>query len=60
MITVEDRVELVALYHMAKVAIGGYRYERMCWAADKFAKEHDVKPIQAYKALDYALIEVPV
>ena len=59
MITVEDRVELVNLYHLAKIVVDS-RYERMCWAADKFAKEHDVKPIQAYKALDYALMEVPV
>ncbi|KKL05374.1 hypothetical protein LCGC14_2606690 [marine sediment metagenome] len=56
----DGRVELVNSYHIAMTAIQGLnhvptRYERMLWAANKYAREHDVKSVQAYKALSEAL-----
>ncbi|MFI5260789.1 MAG: hypothetical protein ACHQU0_03275 [Candidatus Paceibacteria bacterium] len=51
-----DAAELVNLYHLARTALAGERagrYERMCWAAKWFAKEHRyVTANGAYKDLD--------
>ena len=51
-----DAAELVNLYHLARTALAGdraTRYDRMCWAAKWFAKEHPyVTSTGAYKDLD--------
>ena len=51
-----DATELINLYHLARTALAGEpcgRYERMCWAAKWFSKEHPpVTQTGAYKDLD--------
>lgn len=60
-VTVIERVELVNLYHLAQSALCRLdhvptAYERMCWAAREFHKEHLAIPAaRAYKALCSAL-----
>jgi len=51
-----DAAVLINLYHLARTALAGDRagrYERMCWAAKWFSKEHpEVTSKGAYKDLD--------
>ena len=51
-----DAAVLIKLYHLACTALAGDhagRYERMCWAAKWFSKEHpEVTLMGAYKDLD--------
>lgn len=56
----DGRVELVNSYHLAMTALAHLdhvptRYERMVWAVNEYAREHNVKPVRAYKALSEAL-----
>lgn len=55
MITQTEVVELIDLYHLARVRMNS-RYERMLWATREFVKTHvDISGVRAYKALDEAL-----
>jgi len=55
-----DALELISLYHIARTALAGdspTRYDRMCWAAKRFAKENSyVTATGAYKDLDGLLV----
>ena len=57
--TVEERVEMVNLYHLARTALSGQddgRYQRMLWAHREFMKTHeDVKSKSAWLDLGEAL-----
>ena len=62
-----EKAELANLYHLANTALAGLnhvpgvlkknptRYERMCYVAKEYAREHDVTEIRAYKMVDAAL-----
>ena len=54
--TEKDRVELIELYHLARVPGKERRYDRMIWAVDQFVKVHpDWTKVSAYKAMDDVL-----
>ena len=46
---------LVNLYHLARVAVGDERHDRMIWAARQYALETGIAEIRAYKALSRLL-----
>jgi len=51
-----DKVELINLYHTARIAGKESRYDRMLWVADEFVKKHpEWTKASAYKAIDEAL-----
>lgn len=51
-----DRVELINLYHLARVPGNVSRYDRIVWAVAQFVKGHpDWTKASAYKSLDEAL-----
>lgn len=61
-VTVEDvtqvprrAADLVNLYHLARVAVGDKRHDRMIWAARQYALETGIAEGRAYKALDRLL-----
>lgn len=46
---------LCDLYHIANIAIGHKRYDRLVWAAKVYAKESGCTTTAAYKAIERAL-----
>jgi len=48
-------LHLCELYHIANVAVGHKRYDRLVWAADTYAKESGLTKTAAYKAITQAI-----
>ncbi len=48
-------LHLCELYHIANVAVGYRRYNRLVWAAKAYAKESGLTEIAAYKAITQAI-----